>query len=93
VAAALVWLALAGDAWANDARIDPTTAEAGVRVTTDSAGYCASLAARLAPLPAAAQEPARSLAAEGRRLCDAGHVRTGIAKLRRALRAANHQRH
>jgi hypothetical protein len=43
---------------------------------------------RLSGLPAAKQEPSRSLAAEGERLCGNGHVRTGIAKLRRAVRAA-----
>jgi hypothetical protein len=64
------------------------TAEPGPRVTTDTAEYCGSLAARLAAMPAAAQEPSRSLAAEGVRLCGNGHVRTGIAKLRRAVRAA-----
>ncbi|GGC54007.1 hypothetical protein GCM10011504_35520 [Siccirubricoccus deserti] len=58
------------------------------RVTTDTAEYCGSLVARLSTLPAAGREPSRSLAVEGMRLCDAGHVRTGIAKLRRAVRAA-----
>lgn len=59
-----------------------------VRVTTDSAEYCGSLAQRVAALPGGAVEPARSLAADGLRLCDSGHIRTGVAKLRRALRAA-----
>ncbi|MCO6418271.1 hypothetical protein JYK14_19175 [Siccirubricoccus sp. KC 17139] len=66
----------------------PVAAEPGPRLTTDTVEYCGSLAARLASLPAAEREPSRSLAAEGRRLCDTGHVRTGIAKLRRAVRAA-----
>jgi len=59
-----------------------------VRVTTDSIEYCGSLAQRVAALPGGALEPARSLAEDGMRLCDSGHVRTGVAKLRRALRAA-----
>lgn len=63
-------------------------AETGPRVTTDTAEYCGSLAARLAGMPLASREPSRSLAAEGMRLCGNGHVRTGIAKLRRAVRAA-----
>ena len=63
-------------------------AEPGPRVTTDTVEYCGSLAARLAAMPAAGNEPSRSLAAEGVRLCGIGHVRTGVAKLRRALRAA-----
>jgi hypothetical protein len=63
-------------------------AEQGPRVTTDTVEYCGSLVARLSTLPAAGREPSRSLAAEGMRLCDTGHVRTGIAKLRRAVRAA-----
>jgi hypothetical protein len=63
-------------------------AEPEPRVTTDTVEYCGSLAARLAALPAAGSEPSRSLAKEGVRLCGNGHVRTGVAKLRRALRAA-----
>lgn len=69
----------------------PLAAVAGdgpVRVTTDSTAYCAELAGRLAEQPHGRAEPARSLADEGLRLCGKGHVRTGIAKLRRALRAA-----
>jgi hypothetical protein len=58
-----------------------------VRVTTDSAAYCEVLAERLAARPKAAAGEVRSLAEEGQRLCETGHVRTGIAKLRRALRA------
>lgn len=59
-----------------------------VRVTTDSQEYCTGLAQRFATLPRAEEEPARTLAADGQRLCSSGHVRTGVAKLRRALRAA-----
>jgi hypothetical protein len=58
-----------------------------VRVTTESWAYCAELQSRLGTHPGALPEPARSLADEGQRLCKDGHVRTGIAKLRRALRA------
>jgi hypothetical protein len=61
---------------------------AGLRVTTDSAEYCAELAERVASLPRGAQEPAKRLAEEGKRLCDTGHVRSGIARLRRAIRTA-----
>lgn len=63
-------------------------AEPAARVTTDSREFCLTLADRLAQLPGGAREPARSLAIEGLMLCDRGHVRTGVAKLRRALRAA-----
>jgi hypothetical protein len=62
--------------------------EPGVRLTTETAEYCRSLAARVAALPNAGEEPTRSIAAEGIRLCHTGYVRTGVAKLRRALRAA-----
>jgi hypothetical protein len=65
-----------------------SASEAPVRVTTDSVAYCQELAVRVAALPASVTEAVRSLAEEGQRLCDAGHVRTGIAKLRRALRAS-----
>lgn len=63
-------------------------AETGPRVITDTTEYCGTLAVRLANLPAAEFEPSRSLGAEGVKLCGNGHVRTGVAKLRRALRAA-----
>lgn len=59
-----------------------------VRVTTDTLEYCGALAQRLHALPAAREEPALTLGADGQRLCANGHVRTGVAKLRRALRAA-----
>lgn len=59
-----------------------------VRVTTDTYEYCSVLAQRLAALPQSREEPARSLGEDGQRLCSSGHVRTGVAKLRRALRAA-----
>jgi hypothetical protein len=61
--------------------------EAAPRVTTDNAEYCDALAARLAATPQPVAEVSRDLGEEGRRLCANGHVRTGIAKLRRALRA------
>jgi hypothetical protein len=61
--------------------------EAGLRVTTESSEYCQLLSVRVAALQEL-PETARTLAEEGRRLCATGHVRTGIAKLRRAIRAA-----
>lgn len=61
--------------------------EAAPRVTTDNVEYCEALAARLAASPQPVAEASRDLGEEGRRLCANGHVRTGIAKLRRALRA------
>ena len=65
-------------------------AEAGkpLRVTTDSVEYCLELSERLGRLPHAVESAPRKLGEEGRRLCANGHVRTGIAKLRRAIRAA-----
>jgi hypothetical protein len=66
---------------------DPAVGEA-LRTLPQDMNYCRELTARLAPLPAAGRDPARSLAEEGIRLCHEGHVRTGVAKLRRALRAA-----
>jgi hypothetical protein len=66
----------------------PVLADEPLRVTTDSATYCGELALRVSAQPGSRQEPALSLATEGKRLCETGYVRTGIAKLRRALRAA-----
>ncbi|MGX9964563.1 hypothetical protein ACVFYP_14630 [Roseomonas sp. F4] len=57
-----------------------------LRVTTDSTEYCRALAARLIGHPPDAEADQR-LVEEGRRLCEDGHPRAGIAKLRRALRA------
>jgi hypothetical protein len=61
---------------------------AEVRTLPQGREYCEELSARLAPLPEAAREPARSLAQEGLAMCREGHVRTGVARLRRALRVA-----
>ena len=59
-----------------------------LRTLPQDVSYCLELAARLAPLPGSDRDPARSLAEEGLRLCRDGYVRTGVAKLRRALRVA-----
>ena len=59
-----------------------------LRVTTGGAEYCQVLSLRLAGVEPRAGEVPRRLAEDGRRLCQDGHVRAGIAKLRRALRAA-----
>jgi hypothetical protein len=58
------------------------------RVTTDSSAYCEELSERFAAQPGHMPASAVTLAEEGTRLCRTGHVRTGIAKLRRALRVA-----
>ena len=63
-------------------------AEQPLRVTTDDDAYCQVLLVRVSAAPAAANGPAAQLMEEGRQLCRAGHPRTGIAKLRRALRVA-----
>ncbi len=65
-----------------------SAAEEPVRVTTDTREYCSLLVARLSALPEGQTEPARSLGADGWRLCETGHVRAGVARLRRALRLA-----
>lgn len=62
--------------------------EAVPRILDATPEYCRSLAGRLAALPAARAEPSRSLGEEGVKLCGDGYVRTGVTKLRRALRAA-----
>lgn len=66
----------------------PIQSDRPLRVTTESAEYCQSLAARLAGTPQAGAEIPRGLGEEGRHLCSIGHYRAGIAKLRRAIRAA-----
>ncbi|PWS35464.1 hypothetical protein DFH01_17790 [Falsiroseomonas bella] len=60
--------------------------EQPMRVTTDSSAYCTELTQRFAAQATTMPASAVALAEEGQRLCQGGHVRTGIAKLRRALR-------
>ncbi|UFN46940.1 hypothetical protein LPC08_12955 [Roseomonas sp. OT10] len=67
-------------------------AETAWRVRPESPEYCAELVARLARTDGGTADPARSLGQEGARLCQAGHTRTGIAKLRRAIREAQSTR-
>ena len=64
---------------------------AELRVLDPSPEDCEDLSHRLALLPRGRQEPARSLGEEGTRLCQEGQVRVGVAKLRRALRSAQHR--
>jgi hypothetical protein len=59
-----------------------------LRTLPPDLAYCRELAARLASQPEAGREPAQSLGAEGIELCRQGYVRTGVAKLRRAVKAA-----
>ncbi len=66
-------------------------ADQAVRVVTDNVEYCQLLATRLAGQPGADASAARQLAEEGLRLCETGQVRTGVAKLRRAIRASQAQ--
>ncbi len=63
-------------------------AEPPTRVTTDNTAYCQVLLERISLVPASTQATPAQLAEEGRQLCGNGHPRTGIAKLRRALRLA-----
>jgi len=63
-------------------------AEPSARVIDEDRAYCASLLLRFTAAPTARQEQYRALAHAGDRLCAAGHVRTGVTKLRRALRGA-----
>jgi hypothetical protein len=59
-----------------------------LRVTTDTPEYCGHLAGRIATVQhtqLATHPEADTLAAEGQHMCDIGHIRGGIARLRRAL--------
>jgi hypothetical protein len=58
------------------------------RLISDSPEYCAELAGRFEALGAEAPAHLRVLADEGRQLCAEGQTRSGIAKLRRALKEA-----
>ncbi|MBD0272700.1 MAG: hypothetical protein ICV73_12320 [Acetobacteraceae bacterium] len=58
------------------------------RIIDDTPEFCRNLAGRWASLPAARLEPSRTLGEQGVRMCGEGRLRIGVAKLRRALRAA-----
>ena len=62
--------------------------QAAPRLISDSPEYCAELAGRFGALGAEAPAHLRVLADEGRQLCAEGQTRSGIAKLRRALKEA-----
>ena len=62
--------------------------QAAPRLISDSPEYCAELAGRFDALGAEAPAHLRVLANEGRQLCAEGQTRSGIAKLRRALKEA-----
>ena len=66
----------------------PTEPEPVPHILDATPEYCRSLAGRLAALPAARSEPSRTLGEQGVKLCGEGQLRIGVAKLRRALRAA-----
>ncbi|HTC07873.1 MAG TPA: hypothetical protein VK726_03770 [Acetobacteraceae bacterium] len=60
-----------------------------VVVTTDTPEYCHRLIDRISELIESVSQPppvtVSSLSSEGQRLCDEGHTRPGILRLRRAL--------
>ena len=71
----------------------PVLADENPRISTKSHECCEELFARLAASPLPVTAVSRELGEDGRRLCANGHLRTGIAKLRRAPRGgAEHGR-
>ena len=58
------------------------------RLISDQPAYCTELSSRFAALENEASAHLRVLADEGRQLCAEGQTRSGIAKLRRALKEA-----
>lgn len=83
--------ALAPAAFSPAARAQGLWQESGpytARVTTDSLEYCTHLLNRIDAMRPRVEEPSRRadlLTAQGREMCATGHVRPGIARLRRAL--------
>jgi len=69
---------------AQDAEHDP------VIVTTDSQDYCHTLERTIETRAPATFRNVRELEQEGAHLCDSGHVRPGIDRLRRALQLLKH---
>ena len=67
---------------------EPVPSADPMRVTSDTPQYCDTLANQVAQASRAhpaAMPQAKSLAAEGQRMCDEGLIRGGLARLRRAL--------
>ena len=67
---------------------DAVAQQPAPRLISDSPEYCAELSGRFAMLEIDAPIHLRALAGEGRQLCAEGQTRSGIAKLRRALKEA-----
>jgi hypothetical protein len=68
--------------------VRPLRAEQPPRLMTDSREYCAHLTSEMVKMGNRQAKPApyvRDLADEGRRMCDRGQYRAGVARLRRAL--------
>lgn len=61
-----------------------------MEVTTDTPGYCASLAAEIERGHSPSADVLR-LEDEGRRLCDQGYVQGGLRRLRRAMAVMRQQ--
>ncbi|GAN53513.1 hypothetical protein [Tanticharoenia sakaeratensis] len=61
-----------------------------VVVTTDSLAYCHTLERTIETRAPASFQNVRLLETQGARLCDSGHVRPGIDRLRRALQLLRH---
>ena len=61
-----------------------TRADAPVTVTTDTPGYCLALARRMEDTGVIRQQ-IRALWEEGRDMCQRGHIRGGLTRLRRAM--------
>ncbi|MCW3473382.1 hypothetical protein [Limobrevibacterium gyesilva] len=71
------------------AQQDPLQPAPILRMMTESAEYCTHLAKEVADAKRSAATPsadAQTLETEGNRMCERGHVKGGIARLRRALK-------
>jgi hypothetical protein len=68
--------------------VPPPLAESPPHMITDSREYCAHLTSEMTKMGNRQPKPApyvRDLADEGKRMCDRGQYRAGVARLRRAL--------
>ena len=94
---AVLWLVVLASPAAFGATNEPATTEvqgpaapdqgSPAEVTTDTAAYCALLAAKMDQETDASFD-AIALGAQGKELCAMGEIRPGIARLRRALLSA-----
>jgi len=88
-AGSAVWLCAAGPGTPIGQKTPADTTHP-VAITTDSPAYCETLERTIDAYTHRIPPQTQTLETEGRHLCQTGHVRAGIDRLRRALVTLKH---